>query len=315
MRLQRTFVQHRTFIQLPHLGLNEDLLEQFIESSEKLRCLVSTRAQPVARQADFEEKQIFLMAFSEDIRSFIVKKLAVSALSSSTDTATQQVKCVDVRPEDRIYQVSRSSRMSRVSTVRLHANTSASCAGSVHSSVSLLRLKEEQRHAELMVRAASTKEQHELEITKHELKLKEDDLRLHTELNISAARIKALNKFEEGGDARSPHSSARSMSSAKFVGEAIRLEHFAPGAYVPNIKVATPFSFLRRLLSITQRLYVNACLFWVNALQVKRTQLYKDLSRSTQRKPIETPRLPYINGMATSICYQKSPREKSSSGH
>ena len=222
------------------MGLYEDLLEKFIESSEKFRCLISTRAQSVARQTDFEEKQIFLMAFSEDIRSFIVRKRDGSALSSSTDMATQQIKCVDIRPEDSISQVSRSSRITRISTVRSHASTSASCAGSVHSSVSLLRLKEEQRHAELMVRAASAKEQHELEITKHELKLKEDDLRLHTELNISAARLNALNKFEERGDARSTHSSTRSMPSAKFVGEAIQPEHFTQGAYVPDIKVATP---------------------------------------------------------------------------
>ena len=32
-----------------HLGLYEDLLEKCIESSEKLRCLISTRAQSVAR--------------------------------------------------------------------------------------------------------------------------------------------------------------------------------------------------------------------------------------------------------------------------
>ena len=106
-----------------------------------------------------------------------------------------------IDPEDSVSQVSHLSRTSRGSSVR--------------SSASLIRLQKEQRQTELMTRADAVKEQYELEmarrpvemefrkaeeeykLTLFEMKNKEEKLWLHTELNVSAAKLQALERYEE----------------------------------------------------------------------------------------------------------------------
>ena len=112
-----------------------------------------------------------------------------------------------IDPEDSVSQVSHFSRTSRRSSVR--------------PSASLIRLQEEQRQTELMTRADAVKEQYELEmarrqveiqfrkaeeeykLTLFEMKNKEEKLRLHTELSDSAAKLQALERYEEAEEVKS----------------------------------------------------------------------------------------------------------------
>ena len=133
------------------------------------------------------------------------------------ETSTQDVGCMykkqdkngidNIDPEDSVSQVSHLSRTSRGSSVR--------------SSASLLRLQEKQRQTELMARADAVKEQNELEmarrqvemqfrkveeeykLTLFELKNKEEKLKLHTELNVSAVKLQALERYEEAEEIKS----------------------------------------------------------------------------------------------------------------
>ncbi|XP_062567166.1 CAP-Gly domain-containing linker protein 1-like [Saccostrea cucullata] len=64
------------------------------------------------------------------------------------------------------------------------------------SQISLEKLKEGQRKAELLAKASALDEQRKLEAAKLELKMKEEELKIKTELKISDARTRLLEELE-----------------------------------------------------------------------------------------------------------------------
>lgn len=72
-----------------------------------------------------------------------------------------------------------------------------SSASKTSSQISLEKLKESQRKAELLAKASALDEQRKLEAAKLELKMKEEELKIKTELQISDARSKLLEELEK----------------------------------------------------------------------------------------------------------------------
>ncbi|XP_046346812.2 uncharacterized protein LOC124127462 [Haliotis rufescens] len=80
------------------------------------------------------------------------------------------------------------------------------------SHVSSVRLKEEQKKVELLVKAAALKKKHELEVEKVRLKMEEEELDMaKTEMAISDARWKVLDEY----DFENEHSSRQSTGFGK----------------------------------------------------------------------------------------------------
>ena len=144
-----------------------------------------------------------------------------------------------IDPEDSVSQVSHLSRTSRGSSVR--------------SSTSLIRLQEEQRQTELMTRADAVKEQYELEmarrqvemqfrkteeeykLTLFEIKNKKEELKLHTELSVNAAKLQALERYEEAEE-------IKSTPKVKFMG-ATHITRGKMGLSVPShAHTSTPYT-------------------------------------------------------------------------
>ena len=100
----------------------------------------------------------------------------------------------NLSPDDSVSQV--RSQMSRTSHASSHRSAQSS-----HSSSTLLRLEEEQKIAELSARSQALREKHELE-RQHkqielELKQREEELTLSTEIAVCRARAEVLNNITE----------------------------------------------------------------------------------------------------------------------
>ncbi|XP_060582175.1 uncharacterized protein LOC132738634, partial [Ruditapes philippinarum] len=76
------------------------------------------------------------------------------------------------------------------------SSRSSSRHSSISSNLSIAKMKENQRKAELLARASALKEQRKLEEAKLSLQMKEKEFEIKTELQVSDARTKVLEDLE-----------------------------------------------------------------------------------------------------------------------
>ena len=115
-------------------------------------------------------------------RLFIESKLSCRPKSPIIINRSATVQ--DISPDESVSQISKNSAKSK------HSSNS--------SSVSDARIKSEQKKAELLARGAALRKKQELELQKFQIKLKEDELELRTELAVEDAKGQALAALERG---------------------------------------------------------------------------------------------------------------------
>ena len=144
------------------------LYEQFMDSDEEYIHLLSAEMTKEDRSSWFDEQYEQFEHFKGKIQSWI----------SNSGSATS-VKQEDVKSHHSGSQRSGSSR-----------------TPSMRSTLSSARLKEEQKRAELLVKASALEQKRKLEQAKLELKLKEEQLEIEYQIAIANAKTKVVDDFE-----------------------------------------------------------------------------------------------------------------------
>lgn len=113
------------------------------------------------------------------------------------------------RCPDRCDAASNSSNHSR----RSHASSRSS----VHSKLSIIRLEEQQKQAELVAKQKMLTQRRQLEQRRQELEWEEQQLELNMEMDISKAKMIALARFEDAEQLEDKHVPSRTEPQAALM--------------------------------------------------------------------------------------------------
>ncbi|XP_061175604.1 uncharacterized protein LOC133184531 [Saccostrea echinata] len=205
-----------------------DNYEHFLNLFDVLKTQTEDEQEKSKLLLDHQDYDIFLINFKKEVEAFF----------SYQDTVKNEK--MNVNSVNKAQ--SRNSR-----------TTKSSC-------VSLEKLKEEQKLAELEARKASLKKRKELELAKLELTLKEEEFNIETDIAISNAKTEVLQKYELESEIIDTHSDKfceeeitprrnPPMPSPRIIGKDAELgsqisvseKHLNPNAsvFVPNISMET----------------------------------------------------------------------------
>ncbi|VDI00949.1 Hypothetical predicted protein [Mytilus galloprovincialis] len=147
------------------------LYEQLLVSHEQFQKLLEVDHDRELDDAWFQERNKNFIILNDNVQQWFISNQVPKIV-------------VTTAQEDSMSRISRGSRPSRTSS-------------SAYSQLSTAKLKEEQRKAELIARANSLADKKELEEAKLQLRMREEELEIKTEMQVSEARVKVIEAHEK----------------------------------------------------------------------------------------------------------------------
>ncbi|CAG2209462.1 unnamed protein product [Mytilus edulis] len=147
------------------------LYEQLLVSHEQFQKLLEVDHDRELDDAWFQERNKNFIILNDNVQQWFISNQVPKIV-------------VTTAQEDSMSRISRGSRRSRTSS-------------SASSQLSTAKLKEEQRKAELIARANSLADKKELEEAKLQLRMREEELEIKTEMQVSEAKVKVIEALEK----------------------------------------------------------------------------------------------------------------------
>ncbi|CAG2235127.1 unnamed protein product [Mytilus edulis] len=147
------------------------LYEQLLVSHEQFQKLLEVDHDRELDDARFQERNKNFIILNDNVQQWFISNQVPKIV-------------VTTAQEDSMSRISRGSRRSRTSS-------------SASSQLSTAKLKEEQRKAELIARANSLADKKELEEAKLQLRMREEELEIKTEMQVSEAKVKVIEALEK----------------------------------------------------------------------------------------------------------------------